>query len=80
METPEVEYIALSVRDGNVVSIVPSNANTETALPPSSSGTPRNSLGQAVAKLTEFGYRIVPGIVVPGGAQDCSFIFMEREK
>jgi hypothetical protein len=79
MDTSEVEYIALSIRDGSVVSIAPSTQQTQTALPSSGVGTPRGSLGQAVAKLAEYGYRMVP-VVIPGGTQADVFILMEREK
>jgi hypothetical protein len=80
MEMPEVEYIALSITDGNVMSIVPSTQQTQTAFPSSGSGTPKTSLAQAVTKLAEYGYRLVPGIVVPGGTHADCLIFMEREK
>jgi len=80
MATSPIEYIVLAVMDGNVVAITPSNPQTQIALSPGS-GMARAPLGEVLAKLTEHGYRLVPGVVVPATPTFLqSFIVMAREK
>lgn len=70
------EYIAVRINSGSVSEIGPMNPQTQSArLQDGSYG----SVADALNKMAEYGFRLVPGMVIPWSPDTCTVI-MRREK
>lgn len=77
----QTEYITIKITDGIVSAITPESPQTKGAFPQPGEGLGKKSIGDVVAKMAEYDYRLVPGLVVPATTTcNASFIFMERRK
>jgi len=68
------EYIVITVSSGSVSSIAPVTPQTESAR----SGGAFGDLGSVLTKMAEYGYELVPGILMPMNAVTYCLIMGRR--